>query len=129
MRIINRFISTVKGEDFKLDSRVPLSYVILLFLSRGLSLLWGIIRFRSIKKLFIHPSSVMRCTSMIKVGKNFSVGRNCYINALSQEGLILFFVSGLNIIISSSLLRNSGLKWFFKSPMTASSASCLIEPS
>ena len=30
----------------------------------------------------------MRCTSMIKVGKNFSVGRNCYINALSQEGLI-----------------------------------------
>ena len=45
MRIINRFISTVKGEDFKLDSRVPLSYVILLFLSRGLSLLWGIIRF------------------------------------------------------------------------------------
>lgn len=88
MRIINRFISTVKGEDFKLDSRVPLSYVILLFLSRGLSLLWGIIRFRSIKKLFIHPSSVMRCTSMIKVGKNFSVGRNCYINDLSQEGLI-----------------------------------------
>lgn len=86
MRIINRFISTVKGEDFKLDSRVPLSYVILLFLSRGLSLLWGIIRFRSIKKLFIHPSSVMRCTSMIKVGKNFSVGRNCYINALFPRG-------------------------------------------
>ena len=56
MRIIKtfRFISTVKGEDFKLDSRVPLSYVILLFLSRGLSLLWGIIRFRSIKNIIFY---------------------------------------------------------------------------
>lgn len=87
MSIVDKFISTVKGEDLKLDERIPISYIILFFLSRGLSLLWGMIRFRTIKRKFIHPSSIIKCPTKIKTGKNFSVGRNCYIDALSQEGL------------------------------------------
>ena len=86
--IINKLVSIVKGESFNLDTRIPLSYLLRLCLSKMVCLMWGSIRLRSTKCAFIHPSCVIKCSSRIKFGRNFSVGRNCYIDALSQSGLI-----------------------------------------
>lgn len=51
-----------------------------------MSLCYGVIRFGGAS--FVHPSSTIKCTSKIKFGKNFSIGRKCYIDALSKRGLI-----------------------------------------
>ena len=87
MNFINKIISKIKGEDFSLDNRVPLIYVIRLLLIRVVSLVWGTIRLRSMARVFVHPTSVIKCASKIKAGKNLSIGRGCYIDALSQRGL------------------------------------------
>lgn len=87
-RFFNSIVSAVKGEEFNLDTRIPSSYILRLFCGKILSLIWGTIRLKTSKRAFIHPSSVIKCSSKIKIGKNFSVGRNCYIDALSQNGLI-----------------------------------------
>jgi acetyltransferase-like isoleucine patch superfamily enzyme len=57
-------------------------------ISKSISLIYGMLIFRTVKRVFIHPSSKVKCTSKIKFGMNFSVGRNCFIDALSKEGFI-----------------------------------------
>ena len=98
MNVVNAFISRLKGEDYKLDSRIPLQYILRMLLSRGFSLIWGNIRFRSLKRVFVHPTSVIKCPEMIQMGMNLSIGRRCYIDALSQKGL----VCGNNVSIGSN---------------------------
>lgn len=88
MKILNRVISHLKGESFILDERIPISYIFFFFCSKFLFLLWGMIRLGRIKLIFVHPTSVVKCPSMIYCGKNFNIGRNCYVNALSKQGLV-----------------------------------------
>jgi acetyltransferase-like isoleucine patch superfamily enzyme len=45
-------------------------------------------RLRTTRRVFIHPSSIIKCPSKIKVNKNFSLARNCYIDALSKNGIV-----------------------------------------
>ncbi len=86
--MIRKILEKVKGDGFVIDSRIPNVYLLRLLLSKTFSLLYGMIRMRTLKKVFIHPSAVLKCTKKIKVGRNFSVARNCYLDALSSEGLI-----------------------------------------
>ncbi|AWK07243.1 acyltransferase [Flavobacterium crocinum] len=87
-KIINKVVSNLKGEEFQLDPKIPLSYLFHFFTIKFFSLLYGVGVTRKFKKVFIHPSSTVVCSSKIKFGENFLVGRNCYVNALSEEGLI-----------------------------------------
>ena len=85
---LNKILSKIKGEKFELDSEIPISYLFYFFLIKFFSLLYGIFVLRKFKRVFVHPSSKILCSSKIKFGKNFSIGRNCYVNALSKEGLV-----------------------------------------
>nr|WP_319400078.1 acyltransferase [uncultured Carboxylicivirga sp.] len=84
---LNRIVTKLKGEEFQIDNSIPLNYLISFFTIKFISLLNGMVRFRTTKRIFIHPTSKIKCRSKIKCGKNFSVGPNCYINALSREGM------------------------------------------
>jgi len=84
----NKIVSKLKGEEFKIDRSIPLTYLFQFFLTKFFSLLYGNYALRSFKLVFIHPTAKILCSSKIKVGKNFSVGRSCYINALSKNGLV-----------------------------------------
>lgn len=86
--LINKIVSKLKREEFKIDKSIPLSYLVHFFIIKFYSLLYGIYSMRKLKMVFVHPSSTVHCSSKIKFGKNFSVGRNCYVNALSIEGLV-----------------------------------------
>lgn len=88
INIINKIISKLKGEKYEIDKSIPISYLLYFFMMKFLSLLYGILVMRKIKRVFVHPSSTVLCSSKIKFGKNFSIGRKCYINGLSKEGLI-----------------------------------------
>lgn len=91
--LINRIVSKLKGEEFKIDKSIPFSYLSYFFLIKFISLLYGVFALRRFKMVFVHPSSTIHCSSKIQFGKNFSVGRNCYINALSKDG----FICGNNV--------------------------------
>lgn len=86
--MLAKFLGKIKGDNTVVDSRIPASYLLRLAISKAVSLLWGMIRLRRIGKYYIHPSSKIKCSTMIKCGKNFSIGQDCYVDALSENGLI-----------------------------------------
>lgn len=88
IRVLNLLISRIKGESFVLDSHISVFYIVRYFSSKLFSLFWGMLRLRRLKIVFVHPSSVIKSVSKIKCGKNFQVGRLCYVDALSRQGLI-----------------------------------------
>ena len=85
-KIINILVSKFKGEPFSLDSDIPIGYIFNFFFMKFISLCCGIYKMGRI--CYIHPSSSIKCSSKLKMGKNFSVGRKCYIDALSKKGLV-----------------------------------------
>ncbi len=85
----SKIASNVKGKEFILDDRIPLSYILHLFMWKMLCLFVGIGKLHKFKKVFIHPSSKIKCPSKIACGKNLNIDRNCYIDALSTEGITL----------------------------------------
>jgi acetyltransferase-like isoleucine patch superfamily enzyme len=56
--------------------------------SKSLSLIYGMLRLRTCKRVYIHPSSKIKCSSHLNVERNFVVGQDCYIDALSEKGLV-----------------------------------------
>lgn len=91
--ILSKFISHLKNEDFKLDREIPITYLLRLIMSKSIYLLYGQLRLCTSKKVFIHPTATIKCCSKIKTGNNFSVARECYLDALSVDG----FICGNNV--------------------------------
>ena len=86
--ILNKTITLIKGEQFELDYRIPLSYLLCFFINKGIMLICGIWKLRRFSRVFIHHSSVIKCQSMIQTSKNLCIDRCCYIDALSSEGIV-----------------------------------------
>lgn len=88
VNILSKIISKVKGEEYKLDKSLSDGYIISLMLTKFCSLIWGSLRLLTLKMAIVHPSSTIKCYSKIKFGKNLQIGRNCFIDALSKNGLV-----------------------------------------
>lgn len=86
--VINHVITKIKGENYLIDEEIPLGYVFSFVIKKTVALLYGMIRLRTFKRVFVSPSAKIICSSKIKHGSNFYVGYGCYINALSKNGLI-----------------------------------------
>ncbi|MFI3285204.1 MAG: acyltransferase [Rikenellaceae bacterium] len=89
IRVISKAISKVKGESFELDPNISTSYFIGFMLSKMSALVWGILYVRRIGVYFIHPTTKLKCKRKLKFGKNLSIDRGCFINALSNGGVIM----------------------------------------
>lgn len=87
MSILTTFVSKVKGTV--IDNDIPNTYLLGLILSKAVSLVYGMIRLRTFRRVFIHPSSKIKCSSKIVFGKNLNIEHNCFIDALSKYGVIL----------------------------------------
>jgi len=98
IKLLNKLVSSLKGEDFNIDASIPFGYLCMFFLSKIISLLYGMLIFRTFNRVFVHPSSRIRCRSKIRFGKNFSIGQDCFIDALSKEG----FLCGKNVSIGKN---------------------------
>ena len=86
MHLLNLIITKIKGEKFELDERIPFSYLINFFIIKLIALFWGNIRLHSFKKVFIHPTCILKCTSKMHIGSNFRMAEYCYLDALSYDG-------------------------------------------
>lgn len=84
---LSTLLGRVKGGGAVVDSRIPSSYLFRLMVSKMASLLYGMIRLMTFKRVYVHPSATIKCASRIHTGKNFSVAQDCYIDAMSEQGL------------------------------------------
>ncbi len=109
--IINRLISKLKGEDFKLDEQIPVGYLLKFFTRKFYMIIVAIAKLHSFKTAFVHPTAIIKCKSKIRYGENLSIDRYCYIDALSTQGISM----GENVSIGkntciecSGTLKNIG---------------------
>ena len=77
----------MKGERFELDPQIPLGYLLSFFLNKGWMCICGMWKLRTMKRVFVHYSSTIKCRSRIYSMQNLSIDRGCYIDALSSEGI------------------------------------------
>lgn len=81
-------ISNWKGFDYKIDQKVPTSYLLLLVLNRSLMLVYGKISGVKNKGLFfLSTKTVIKARSSFSVGRTVSIAAGCYIDALSKQGV------------------------------------------
>jgi acetyltransferase-like isoleucine patch superfamily enzyme len=89
-RIINYYVSKVKGETYLIDPLVPEGYLLGFLLSRAMMKLRGKIRFLARRNSpFLGYGITIKSKSKIILGKGVSIGNKCYIDALSREGIRL----------------------------------------
>jgi len=88
-KYLNQFITTIKGEKFILNNEIPRSYILSLVVNRIVMLLRFIVVFRRLKFSFMGTNCTIKCKSKIRFGNSLSIANNCYIDALSTNGIIL----------------------------------------
>lgn len=85
--MFSKLISSMKGEPFQIDKDIPISYLAKLMVNRIMMALRGMVRFR--KVIYVGENTKVKCKKRITVGKNVTIGENCYIDALSRDGINL----------------------------------------
>ena len=87
-KIISKYISKLKGQSYKIDDRIPGSYLLGLIISRIVMKMRGLLSFIKANDIpFIGRSVTLKARSKIKAGKSLSIGNHCSIDALSVEGI------------------------------------------
>lgn len=84
--LINNIIVRIKGEQFVLDPKIPLSYFFGILFSRSIMMIRGMWIIKK-KYIFIGRNLIIKCKSKLFIGKNVKIGNNCYIDALSIDGV------------------------------------------
>lgn len=85
---LNKILSKWKGHDYKIDHRVPLSYMLLLVFSRMMMLVCGYLSGIDNKGLlFLSGRAVIKARSKFSVGRSVTIARGCFIDALSEDGI------------------------------------------
>ncbi|HMF72029.1 MAG TPA: acyltransferase [Flavitalea sp.] len=88
--IINYLIRKIKKTDYTVDSKIPNSYLLGLSFRRVIMLFRGLISFVKNKGSFFIGSGVkVRARSLIRLGKGVTFCDNCYVDAVSSEGIIM----------------------------------------
>ena len=87
-KLTSKVVSVLKREPFELDPRIPITYLVSVIISRMVMAVNGFFLFGNIRRrTYIAPSAKIKCTHKIKTGYNLSVGRGCYLDALSTDGI------------------------------------------
>lgn len=111
-KVLNKLISKIKGEKYSISDDIPLKYLISLISGRLIMLVRGGFTFCKKEGYFFRGSNVkLYCKSKIKIGKGVSIDRNCYLDALSTDGIIIGNNSSMGkytAIECSGSLKNIG---------------------
>lgn len=89
MKLFNIIATKILGKNVHYDANIPIGYMLRIFGSKFICMLYGMIRLGTLKPAFVHPTAVIKGCSMIRFGRNLNIERNCYIDALSKDGLIM----------------------------------------
>jgi acetyltransferase-like isoleucine patch superfamily enzyme len=88
-KLLDGYVSRVKGEDYVVDKRIPTGYLVSEFRTRLFMKLRGKLRFwRSAHTPFVGKGSVLRCRRQMHFGPGVSIGEHAYLDAVSVEGIV-----------------------------------------
>ena len=89
-KLTNFVLSKIKGKPFQLDKNIPLSYLSGLIINRVFMLIRGYLTFCKHGKYFFRDrGTVIKAKNKILLGDGVSIGRNCFIDANSKDGIRL----------------------------------------
>lgn len=108
-KILNKTVGLIRGREFVIDQRVPILYLVNMSISFILAYFRGVVFFRSRKPIFIGKNTTLLCKNKFRFnGKNVKIARNCYIDALSLNGIT--FGSGISIQKNVSIECTGSIK-------------------
>lgn len=87
--LLTWFAKRVKGNSFSIDRNVPVSYMLYYGLRRVLMVVRGFLSFPFRSVIFVDRHVIVRAKSKIKYGKHFTIYNNCFIDAMSNDGIIV----------------------------------------
>ncbi len=87
---LNIIVSKLKGEEFKIDESTPFVYLVKFFLSKFISLLYGIFVLKTCKRVFVHPSSTIKCRSRISFWEKFLHRKKLLYRCSFKRGLSMW---------------------------------------
>ncbi|WP_338358636.1 acyltransferase [Yeosuana marina] len=111
---LDNAITKIKKQEFVLDKEIPIKYLFNLSFEKFLMLVRGFFNWNLLHKgrfFLIGKRCVLKCVSKISVGNGVLIERNCYIDGLSMNGIILgdYTSIGMNTtIICSGTFKNIG---------------------
>lgn len=105
--MLQRFIRIFRGDNFILDEKIPKMYLIYLCLEKIIALCYGILCLKTLKLVFVSPSSIIKGKSKFKVGNKIQIAPRCYIDAMGCMGVScgegVSFGRNTTMIVSGSL--------------------------
>lgn len=110
--LLNKFASRIKGNNYQLDSRISITSLLLFAWLRFINLIRGAIVFRRLKnKVFIDCNVTLRNKRFIRLLSGVTLGRNVYIDGLSEWGVNLgrnVNIGPFTIIQATGIMTNLG---------------------
>ncbi len=89
-RFVNRYIISLKGEDYRIDPAVSDGYLVHLVMRRMWMKLRGVFSFPGRKNPpFIGKQVTLRAKKLLQFGAGLTIGDHCFIDALSADGIRL----------------------------------------
>lgn len=86
--MIEKILSRIKGEKYRLDPDIPLLYLLRYFVVKAISAVYGMMRLRTTNIVFVHPGATVKGVFKIRTGNNLNIDEGCYIDAMSRNGLV-----------------------------------------
>lgn len=86
MRFLINLISRLGG--VQISSQIPAGYVVRMVCEKGVERIYAMIRLWTLRGAYINPTSTIKASSMLKFQPPLLVGRECYIDALGEEGIV-----------------------------------------
>jgi acetyltransferase-like isoleucine patch superfamily enzyme len=87
-KALNKFITRTKGNQYTIDEKIPIAYLLSLVLSRITMLIRGWTkRIDHAGMFFVDRQVKIKCRSKLKLGRGVSLGNNVFIDALSNNGV------------------------------------------
>lgn len=86
-KLLDGYVSRVKGEDYVVDNRIPTGYLVAEFRMRLFMKLRGKLRFWQ-SAPFVGKRSVLRCRRQMHFGRGVSIADDTYLDAVSIEGIV-----------------------------------------
>lgn len=89
-KLLNRVIGRIKGEEYAISSSIPMPHLIFITGRRIIMLLRGCLTLcKKEGSFFRGPNVKLYCKSKIRLGKGVTIARGCFIDALSEDGIII----------------------------------------
>lgn len=114
-RLLNKIISKIKGEEYKIDENITIFNLIGIVLEKIIMLIrgmWNKLFFKKSKGiLFIGKRTKFKSYRKIQFLGNATIDDNCMINALSRDGIKFgknFSLGRNSIIECTGVIRNLG---------------------